>query len=86
MKNEIFSAKSMELLLKIKKLERRKRNKENDMLFDALNERAGRFLRMKYVFQHMRSNNRIDCASCINLTAKICTRNQIKNPLNCDKI
>lgn len=41
MKNELFSEKSMELLLKIKKIEKRKRNKENDMLFDALNERAG---------------------------------------------
>lgn len=41
MKNELFSAKSIELLLKIKKLEKRKRNEENDMLFDALNERAG---------------------------------------------
>ena len=39
-KTQAFAEKSMELLLKIKKIENKRLNDSNDMLFDALKERA----------------------------------------------
>ncbi len=39
-KTQAFAEKSMELLLEIKKIENERRNDSNDMLFDALKEKA----------------------------------------------